>query len=346
MREKRARIPQLEVLEWLKEHHPGLHANAEIDREWIGLVTNLSGEGNPATRESIKEFGFIFSRHGGHKLLGAARPRPKSWASSLARESCGRLAPPCQKRRSAPKKGGFGTALCDRRRNLAQIAGFSPFALQWESWLWGPSCLKPLPFRRQACRVADLPPLPRAKARLRPARRRPSRQALEIRPPAGLESRHTVPRGRIRVRLRHGQSPAHSCAQAGLAALPPSPLPWASGACALWRTRRRPMGGGRMVCCSVPRVAARLRSLLRFAAEGRSSGPCPGLFSAAPLGQENARFAREMGGRLRRRWAIGWVVLATTTSWKRSNRPMAATPTACARGSCQSPRRQGDEGPG
>ena len=67
-RPARERIPQTQVLEWLKEHHPSLWTTAELDRAWVWLVANLSGDGNKAVRESIKEFGFIFSRHGGHRL--------------------------------------------------------------------------------------------------------------------------------------------------------------------------------------------------------------------------------------------------------------------------------------
>lgn len=57
---------QTEVLEWLLENHPQLHANAELDREWIWLPVDLRGEHNKAVRESIgrKGVGFIFCPKG------------------------------------------------------------------------------------------------------------------------------------------------------------------------------------------------------------------------------------------------------------------------------------------
>lgn len=57
-----------EVLEWLQANHPELHAVAETERSWIWLVCDLRGDHNKATRESLKSYGFIFHRHGGHLL--------------------------------------------------------------------------------------------------------------------------------------------------------------------------------------------------------------------------------------------------------------------------------------
>ena len=53
---------------WLQANHPALHMAAELDRDWIWLVAFLRGEDKKAVREAIKEFGFIFNRHGGHTL--------------------------------------------------------------------------------------------------------------------------------------------------------------------------------------------------------------------------------------------------------------------------------------
>ncbi|EEF63356.1 hypothetical protein [Pedosphaera parvula] len=64
----RERIPQSQVLEWLQQQHPQLHTGAEIDRAWIWLTTNLQGEHNKPIRESLKSYGFIFHRKGGHHL--------------------------------------------------------------------------------------------------------------------------------------------------------------------------------------------------------------------------------------------------------------------------------------
>lgn len=55
-----------ETLAWLTEHHPELRAVAEIDRNWVWLCCDLRGD--EATRKSLKEFGFVFSRRGGHPL--------------------------------------------------------------------------------------------------------------------------------------------------------------------------------------------------------------------------------------------------------------------------------------
>ena len=65
---KHPKIPQTEVLEWLAENHPALHQCAEIERDWVWLAVDLRGDHNKPTREAIKEYGFIFSRKGGHLL--------------------------------------------------------------------------------------------------------------------------------------------------------------------------------------------------------------------------------------------------------------------------------------
>ncbi len=62
MKTKREPIPQTEVLAWLQEHHPNLHATAEIDRAWIWVTENLSHPDNKPIRESIGENGFVFAR--------------------------------------------------------------------------------------------------------------------------------------------------------------------------------------------------------------------------------------------------------------------------------------------
>ena len=67
-KQKREHRPMNDVLAWLLEHHPKLHAVAEADRYWLWLPINLSGDENKAVRDSIKAYGFIFSRHGGHPL--------------------------------------------------------------------------------------------------------------------------------------------------------------------------------------------------------------------------------------------------------------------------------------
>ena len=61
---ERERIPQSQVLAWLQEHHPNLQA--EIDRAWLWISTPLPGDDKKPIRESLKEYGFIFSRRGGH----------------------------------------------------------------------------------------------------------------------------------------------------------------------------------------------------------------------------------------------------------------------------------------
>ena len=61
MKEK---ISQSEVLAWLKEKHPELHAKSGLDRNWVWVAYDLRGDQNKATRESIKEFGFRFAKKG------------------------------------------------------------------------------------------------------------------------------------------------------------------------------------------------------------------------------------------------------------------------------------------
>jgi hypothetical protein len=65
---KHPKIPQTEVLEWLAHNYPALHQRAEIERDWVWLAVDLRGDHNKPTREAIKEYGFIFSRHSGHLL--------------------------------------------------------------------------------------------------------------------------------------------------------------------------------------------------------------------------------------------------------------------------------------
>jgi hypothetical protein len=60
---RRVPVPQDQVLAWLLIHYPQLHADAAVDRNWVWLTTNLSGEANRQTREAIKAFGFRFAKH-------------------------------------------------------------------------------------------------------------------------------------------------------------------------------------------------------------------------------------------------------------------------------------------
>jgi hypothetical protein len=55
-------IPQTEVLAWLHEKHPDLHATCEIDRDWVWITENLKER--PEVRESIKPYGFRFCAKG------------------------------------------------------------------------------------------------------------------------------------------------------------------------------------------------------------------------------------------------------------------------------------------
>lgn len=57
MREK---IEKTAVLAWLAEHYPELHAQAEIDREWVWLVVDLRGDEHAETRKAIGREGFGF----------------------------------------------------------------------------------------------------------------------------------------------------------------------------------------------------------------------------------------------------------------------------------------------
>lgn len=55
-------IPQIEVLEWLQQNHPEIHATCEVDRDWVWITANLREL--PAVRQSIKEQGFRFAAKG------------------------------------------------------------------------------------------------------------------------------------------------------------------------------------------------------------------------------------------------------------------------------------------
>jgi len=61
-------IPASQVLAWLREHHPELHAVAELERDWCWLSVDLRGDHNKAVRESIKQYGFAYKRRGVHIL--------------------------------------------------------------------------------------------------------------------------------------------------------------------------------------------------------------------------------------------------------------------------------------
>ncbi len=65
---KRKPIPLEEVLGWLKTNHPELHLTCEVDRSWCWTTENLRDK--PLVRESLKAYGFIFHRRGGHPLPG------------------------------------------------------------------------------------------------------------------------------------------------------------------------------------------------------------------------------------------------------------------------------------
>ena len=58
------RISPQAVCEWLEEHHPSLEF--EQDRSWLWVVADLRRD--EATRKSLKDFGFIFAKRGGHPL--------------------------------------------------------------------------------------------------------------------------------------------------------------------------------------------------------------------------------------------------------------------------------------
>ena len=60
------RKTQTEVLDYLAEHFPALHKAAEVDRDWVWLVVDLSGEVNKTIREAIgkKGLGFRFAKRG------------------------------------------------------------------------------------------------------------------------------------------------------------------------------------------------------------------------------------------------------------------------------------------
>lgn len=68
----REKIPKTVVLDWLMKTHPALHATAELDRDWVWLTENLSGDSHKEIRESLKNAapgrGFVFAKKGGHKL--------------------------------------------------------------------------------------------------------------------------------------------------------------------------------------------------------------------------------------------------------------------------------------
>ena len=71
MKTPRQKIPVQEVLDWLLQTHPTLHNEAELDRNWVWLPTDLRGDELKPIRESIKEFGFLFAERG-HTLPSGA----------------------------------------------------------------------------------------------------------------------------------------------------------------------------------------------------------------------------------------------------------------------------------
>lgn len=64
MKEK---LEMSEVLAWLQTNHPELHAAAEVERDWLWLCSDLRGDHNKTTRDSLCEFGFRFAKRG-HEL--------------------------------------------------------------------------------------------------------------------------------------------------------------------------------------------------------------------------------------------------------------------------------------
>jgi len=74
-------VPMAEILAWLARTHPALHQTAEAERDWLWLTADLRGEQNKAIRESIKQAGFRFARHG-HDLPSG---KLAHWAHSCTR---------------------------------------------------------------------------------------------------------------------------------------------------------------------------------------------------------------------------------------------------------------------
>lgn len=78
MKKPRERIPQPDVLAWLKSNHPMLHVTCEIDRAWIWITESLKPphhnckceacENLAAVRRSLADYGFVFARRHLHQL--------------------------------------------------------------------------------------------------------------------------------------------------------------------------------------------------------------------------------------------------------------------------------------
>lgn len=89
---KREKIKSEAVLEWLGNRFPSLAPDAEQEREWVWLSTDLRGDHNKATREELKEYGFRFAKKG-HPLPSGREGR---WAHA------------CLKPIPFKRKGGAG----------------------------------------------------------------------------------------------------------------------------------------------------------------------------------------------------------------------------------------------
>ncbi len=107
---KRNKIPATEVLEWLSKNHPEIREVAEIDRDWVWIAVNLSGEEHRATRDSLKEFGFAYKTKGAHPLQSG---RMGTWSHS------------CTRPISFKKRGGARRAAPENEESEAELLRFA-----------------------------------------------------------------------------------------------------------------------------------------------------------------------------------------------------------------------------
>ena len=115
---KHERIPQLEVLAWLKTNHPDLHQSVEIDRAWIWITATLKPLHKDCTcaecaklavvRRSIADYGFVFAR----RLHPLPSGKLGTWGHSCSK--------PLPFKR---KRGQGGTARGERRPAAASTEG-------------------------------------------------------------------------------------------------------------------------------------------------------------------------------------------------------------------------------
>ena len=121
--QQRQRIPQTEVLDWLKTQHPKLHETAVLDRQWVWITESLATA--PEVRASVKGYGFRFAK-AGHALTSG---KSGTWGHSCEKPLPFRRGGGKPKNNHAKPANEQKPATQDNHNN--ETSGMDPEILAW-----------------------------------------------------------------------------------------------------------------------------------------------------------------------------------------------------------------------